>query len=126
MVRTYIHSLSYLSRNFTIPDLRHSNMEVQILTLSHSHTHTHTGTLSGQVHLLKSSVPAHALNSWSSFPNGRLNGFSHGIMGVSVPLEQRVYVTFIFSYLFCLAYPALPYHIISMTLLYPAIPLMLP
>ena len=63
---------------------------------SHINTNTHpnTGTLSGQVHLLKSSVPAHALNSWSSFPNGRLNGFSHGIMGVSVPLEQRVYVPF--------------------------------
>ena len=83
------------------------------------------------MHLLKSSVPAHALNSWSSFPNGRLNGFSHGIMGVSVPLEQRVYVTFIFSCLFCLAYPALscsalPYHVIAMTLIYPAIPLILP
>ena len=100
VVGTYVHPLiviPILSRNF-MP----SNMEIQILT--NTHTHTHTGTLSGQVHLLKSSVPAHALNSWSSFPNGRLNGFSHGIMGVSVPLEQRVYVTFIF---FCLALPCL-------------------
>ena len=130
VVGTYVHSFTIipiLSWNFTIPDLMHSNMNIQILPLTntyththshthththtyiHTHTHTHAGTLSGQVHLLKSSVPAHALNSWSSFPNGRLNGFSHGIMGVSVPLEQRVYVTFIFSYLFCLAYPALPY-----------------
>ena len=102
VVGTYVHPLiviPILSRNF-MP----SNMEIQILTNTHTHTHTHTGTLSGQVHLLKSSVPAHALNSWSSFPNGRLNGFSHGIMGVSVPLEQRVYVTFIF---FCLALPCL-------------------
>ena len=136
VVGTYVHPLiviPILSRNF-MP----SNMEIQILTNTHTHTHTHTGTLSGQVHLLKSSVPAHALNSWSSFPNGRLNGFSHGIMGVSVPLEQRVYVTFIFFCLAlpclalpcpalpCLAYPALPYHVMCMTLLYPAIPLILP
>jgi hypothetical protein len=41
------------------------------------------------VHVLESKVPYHAMNAWSSFPKHRTNGFTHGQMGVSVPLVER-------------------------------------
>ena len=47
------------------------------------------GTLNGQVHLLETRIPYHPMNSWSSFPKNRLNGFTHGVMGVSFPLEEK-------------------------------------
>ena len=48
------------------------------------------GTMNGQVMLLETSVPAHSLNTWTSFPKHRLNGFTHGQMGISIPeLEKR-------------------------------------
>ena len=47
------------------------------------------GTLNGQVHVLETKIPYHAMNTWSSFPKNRLNGFTHGVMGVSVPLVER-------------------------------------
>ena len=47
------------------------------------------GTLNGQLHVLETKIPYHAMNSWPSFPKGRLNGFTHGLMGVSVPLVER-------------------------------------
>jgi hypothetical protein len=48
------------------------------------------GTMNGQVMLLETNVPYHSLNTWSSFPKHRLNGFTHGQLGISVPeLEKR-------------------------------------
>ena len=47
------------------------------------------GTLNGQVHLLETTIPYHPLNTWTSFPKHRLNSFTHGVMGISVPLEER-------------------------------------
>jgi hypothetical protein len=47
------------------------------------------GTLNGQVHLLETKIPYHPLNTWPSFPKRRLNGFTHGVMGVSFPLEEK-------------------------------------
>lgn len=48
------------------------------------------GTMNGQVMLLETSVPAHTLNTWTSFPKHRLNGFTHGQIGISIPeVEKR-------------------------------------
>ena len=48
------------------------------------------GTMNGQVLLLQTNVPHHPMNSWSSFPKNRLNGFTHGQLGISIPaLEKR-------------------------------------
>ncbi len=47
------------------------------------------GTMNGEVLLLETNVPYHALNAWPSFPKHRLNGFTHGVTGISVPLSER-------------------------------------
>ena len=39
--------------------------------------------------MLETKIPYHSMNTWSSFPKHRLNGFTHGVMGVSVPLVER-------------------------------------
>lgn len=44
---------------------------------------------SWQVILMESSIPHHPLNSWTSFPKHRLNVFTHGQIGVSVPQLMR-------------------------------------
>ena len=45
--------------------------------------------MSGQLIVLESSVPYHPLTAWSSFPRGRLNGFTVGQTGISVSLAER-------------------------------------
>lgn len=47
------------------------------------------GTLNGQLALYESSIPFHPINAWTSFPNHRLNGFTHAEMGVSIPVEEK-------------------------------------
>jgi hypothetical protein len=47
------------------------------------------GSLNGQIHLLETSVKHHPLNAWAAFPKHRMNSFTHGVVGVSVPLEER-------------------------------------
>jgi len=47
------------------------------------------GTLNGQLLLFESSIPATPRNSWTSFPNHRLNSVTHGQMGVSIPYEEK-------------------------------------
>jgi hypothetical protein len=48
------------------------------------------GTMNGQIMVMETSIAYHPLNSWSSFPNYRMNGFTHGQVGVSVPeIEKR-------------------------------------
>jgi hypothetical protein len=47
------------------------------------------GTMNGHVLMFETSVPYHKLNTWGSFPNGRLNGFTHGQMGISVSDFER-------------------------------------
>lgn len=34
-------------------------------------------------------IPYHPMNAWSSFPNHRLNGFTHGQLGVSVAASEK-------------------------------------
>lgn len=49
------------------------------------------GTVNGEIMLLETKIPYHPLNSWSSFPKGRMNGFTHGQTGISIPeLEKRM------------------------------------
>ncbi len=50
------------------------------------------GTLSGHMHVFSTNIPYHPLNSWNSFPKNRGgNGFTHGVMGVSIPqLEKKL------------------------------------
>jgi len=47
------------------------------------------GTVSGQVILIGTDVPHHPMNSWPSFPKHRFNGFTHGVLGVSIPDSER-------------------------------------
>ena len=47
------------------------------------------GTMSGQLIVMESSIPYHPLSAWSSFPRGRLNGFTVGQTGISVPIMER-------------------------------------
>jgi hypothetical protein len=47
------------------------------------------GTLNGQLLLFESSLPHHPGNSWTSFPNHRLNSVTHGVMGVAVPFAEK-------------------------------------
>ena len=48
------------------------------------------GTMNGQIMVMETSIAYHPLNAWSSFPNNRMNGFTHGQVGVSVPeIEKR-------------------------------------
>lgn len=47
------------------------------------------GTMNGQVLVLETSIPYHPMNSWSSFPKHRMNGFTHGVIGLSVPLSEK-------------------------------------
>ncbi len=46
-------------------------------------------TFNGQVLVVGTSTPYHPLNSWPSFPKHRLNGFTHGQLGISVPETVR-------------------------------------
>ena len=48
------------------------------------------GTMNGQVLLMETSIPYHPLNAWSSFPKGRLNGFTHGMIGISIPSLEKI------------------------------------
>jgi len=46
--------------------------------------------MNGQIMVLETSIAYHPLNAWSSFPNNRMNGFTHGQIGISVPeIEKR-------------------------------------
>lgn len=47
------------------------------------------GTLNGQLLLFESSIPHNPRNTWSSFPNHRLNSVTHGQMGVAIPFEEK-------------------------------------
>ena len=48
------------------------------------------GTVNGNVLLFETSVPYHALNTWNSFPSKySQNKFTHGVIGVSVPLSEK-------------------------------------
>lgn len=47
------------------------------------------GTLHGTVHVLETQIPYHPLNSWTSFPKDRGNGFTHGQIGVSIPALEK-------------------------------------
>ena len=47
------------------------------------------GTMNGHVLMFETDVPAHSMNSWRSFPNDRLNGFTHGQLGLSVSESER-------------------------------------
>ena len=46
-------------------------------------------TLSGQVVLVGTTVSYHPLNTWDTFPKHRSNGFTHGMMGISIPDSER-------------------------------------
>ena len=46
-------------------------------------------TFNGQVLVVGTSTPYHPLNAWPSFPKHRLNGFTHGQLGISVPETER-------------------------------------
>lgn len=47
------------------------------------------GTFNGQVLVVGTGVPFHPMNVWPSFPKHRLNGFTHGVTGISVPEVTR-------------------------------------
>ena len=48
------------------------------------------GTVNGEIMLLETKIPYHPLNAWPSFPKGRMNGFTHGQTGISIPeVEKR-------------------------------------
>lgn len=47
------------------------------------------GTLNGQLLLFESSIPYDPRNSWTSFPNHRLNSVTHGQMGIAIPFEEK-------------------------------------
>lgn len=47
------------------------------------------GTLNGQLLLFESSIPHDPRNTWSAFPNHRLNSVTHGQMGIAVPFEEK-------------------------------------
>ena len=48
------------------------------------------GTMNGEVLLFETSIPYHPLNAWSSFPKYRSNGFTHGVVGISVPAAEKL------------------------------------
>jgi len=47
------------------------------------------GTLNGQVFVFSTTVPVHPLNTWTTIPRNRLNGFTMGGVGISVPELER-------------------------------------
>lgn len=47
------------------------------------------GTMNGQMLVVGTEVPYHAMNAWPSFPKHRYNGFTHGQLGISVPESAR-------------------------------------
>ena len=47
------------------------------------------GTMNGEMLLFETSVPHHQLNSWPSYPKHRLNGFTHGVVGISIPADMK-------------------------------------
>jgi hypothetical protein len=46
-------------------------------------------TVSGQVILIGTDVPHHPMNAWPSLPKHRFNGFTHGVLGISIPDSDR-------------------------------------
>ena len=46
--------------------------------------------MSGEILLFDTAIPYHPLNTWSSFPRNRLNGFTHGEVGISVPAAEKM------------------------------------
>lgn len=47
------------------------------------------GTLAGNLYSFSTSIPAHAMNSWASFPKPG-GSVSHGVTGVSFPLHEKL------------------------------------
>lgn len=47
------------------------------------------GTLNGQLLLFESSIPHSPRNTWTSFPNHRLNSVTHGQIGIAIPFEEK-------------------------------------
>lgn len=47
------------------------------------------GTLNGQLLLFESSLPHSRQNSWTSFPNYRLNSVTHGAKGIEIPFSEK-------------------------------------
>lgn len=47
------------------------------------------GTMNGEMLLFETSIPHHPLNSWPSYPKHRLNGFTHGMVGISIPADMK-------------------------------------
>ena len=47
------------------------------------------GTMNGELLLFETAVPYHPLNSWPSYPKHRLNGFTHGVTGISIPEQMK-------------------------------------
>lgn len=48
------------------------------------------GTMNGEVLLFETSIPYHPLNAWASYPKYRSNGFTHGVVGISVPAAEKL------------------------------------
>lgn len=49
------------------------------------------GTLNGQVYSFETSISAHPLNSWASYPKYRSSsGMTHGSVGISVPEVEKI------------------------------------
>jgi hypothetical protein len=46
------------------------------------------GTMNGHLMVMETTVPYHPLNAWASFPKHRLNGFTHGAIGISIPFAE--------------------------------------
>ena len=47
------------------------------------------GTMNGEMLLFETSIPHHPINSWSSYPKHQLNGFTHGVTGISIPATEK-------------------------------------
>lgn len=47
------------------------------------------GTMNGQMLLFETAVPSSVLNSWSSFPKHRLNGFTHADKGIIISSAEK-------------------------------------
>jgi hypothetical protein len=50
--------------------------------------------MSGQVILIETAVPYHPMNVWSSFPKHRGNVFTHGSIGISIPLVEKKHLMY--------------------------------
>ena len=60
-------------------------------------------TLSGEALLFETTIPYHPLNAWASFPKGRMNGFTHGQQGISIPgmCSKRRIISYLSEFGFC-------------------------